>query len=733
MEVLLLKYGYVLLFLGVIVEGEVFLIAGAFLAHRGYFELPVVIVVAITANAVANQLYYRAARARGQGWLERRRGARARYRRIIERTARHGPLLLLGSRFAYGFRVVIPAACGAVGMSPLVFTVCDVISGALWAVVVAFIGVHFGAAVIGVLVNARRVAGWGLLAAGLAAAAVLGARRLQRQVRLRELGMADVHALIPFLIGLMGTLNLASALWPRSPTALVAVQRWVPLMVVQGSRVFMLFAGFALLQVTRNLARRKEVAWWVATAALTVSLLSHLGRAFDLQHSLVASILLAYLLLFRRRFHARTDPISVTHGLLLLPVLGLTVLAYGYVGLRGLADEFAWPPRTGAMTEAFRAGLLTLAPRTQPLTRNAARFQTSLQVAGWLARLYVLLLFLRPVVLRDRQEASREAIDRIFRSHGRLSLAAFAVREDKHHLLLAGGRALVAYQTSGPIAIACGDPLCPDEDFEACVLEFVQHARRHGWTPCVYGAAEHRLSLYRSLGLGSLEIAEEGLIDLRSFSLAGGERAALRSSVREAERAGLRVRRYDRARAPDPSTDEQLESVSEEWLRERRLGELGFSQGQFSLESLDALTVFVCEVGGRIQAFASWVPYRGGEAAVLDLLRRRPGGLSGMLELLVACSLSALHAAGLFEASLGHAPQGDVAQDKGALDRGITFLFERMNPFFGDKNLYELKKKFDPRWEGRYLVYPRGAELPRVAYALAAVHTPSGMLHALLT
>ena len=89
-----------------------------------------------------------------------------------------------------------------------------------------------------------------------------------------------------------------------------------------------------------------------------------------------------------------------------------------------------------------------------------------------------------------------------------------------------------------------------------------------------------------------------------------------RSSVREAERAGLRVRRYDRARAPDPSTDEQLESVSEEWLRERRLGELGFSQGQFSLESLDALTVFVCEVGGRIQAFASWVPYRGGEAAV---------------------------------------------------------------------------------------------------------------------
>src|SRR5207253_10743250 len=146
--------------------------------------------------------------------------------------------------FAYGFGVVSQVAWGSVGMWALGVKVCDVISGARWAVGVAFSGVHFGAAVIGVLVNARGVAGWGLLAAGLAAAAVLGARRLQRQVRLRELGMADVHALIPFLIGLMGTLNLASALWPRSPTALVAVQRWVPLMVVQGSRVFMLFAGF---------------------------------------------------------------------------------------------------------------------------------------------------------------------------------------------------------------------------------------------------------------------------------------------------------------------------------------------------------------------------------------------------------------------------------------------------------------------------------------------------------
>jgi virulence protein VirJ len=74
METLLLKYGYVVLFLGVALEGEAFLLAGAFLAHRAYFHLIIVIVVAIAANCIADQVYYMAARTRGRNWLERRFG-----------------------------------------------------------------------------------------------------------------------------------------------------------------------------------------------------------------------------------------------------------------------------------------------------------------------------------------------------------------------------------------------------------------------------------------------------------------------------------------------------------------------------------------------------------------------------------------------------------------------------------------------------------------------------------
>ena len=313
------------------------------------------------------------------------------------------------------------------------------------------------------------------------------------------------------------------------------------------------------------------------------------------------------------------------------------------------------------------------------------------------------------------------------REHGRRSLSAFAAQEDKHHLVVAAGRGLVAYAVRGQVAFAAGDPLCADADLEACARGWLEHCRHNGWTPCVYEAAEEGLSVYHRLGLRSLKMAEEAIVDLGSFSLAGGKRAALRSMVHKVTRMGLVVRRYDRANGPEPAVDEQLEEISEAWLAEKRLGEMGFSVGRFSLESLDEAFVFVCLDGDRVIAFTTWRPYRGGRAALLDLMRKRKDAPSGTMDLLVARALEELRAAGLEEASLANAPLANVGEPRGGLEKGVALLFENLNAFYGYKNLFQFKKKFAPRWEGRYLVYPRGVELPRVAYALTGVHGAGGL------
>src|SRR5581483_9030789 len=105
---------------------------------------------------------------------------------------------------------------------------------------------------------------------------------------------------------------------------------------------------------------------------------------------------------------------------------------------------------------------------------------------GWLTRLYILILVLRPFISRDRLEAPREDIDRIFRRSGVESVAAFAIQRDKHHLLVADGQGLAAYATRGSIALACGDPIIPDNLFTQGVEDYIRHCDRHGWTACIY-------------------------------------------------------------------------------------------------------------------------------------------------------------------------------------------------------------------------------------------------------
>ena len=684
MDLLLLKYGYLLLFGGVIVEGEAFLIAGSFLASRGYFNIGTVALVALAANALSAQFYYTAARVRGRRWFEGRFPEKSVYARIIAWVGTRDNWLLLMSRFLFGFRIVIPAACGAFGMPVARFTVINLIAGILWVIPTALAGYYFGEKVTMLIRGARQYTMAALLAAGLIALAVFLAWRHIRRFRsiFQNLEWSDLHNALPFVMGSMGALDILAAVWPSSETILRGVRVWLPLEVSQGSRTLILFTGVALLQVTRNLARRKELAWWVAVIALSFSLLLHFTSGLDIQNSLVAFILLVYLLYFRRRFYTRTDPASLRKGLMATPLLLLMVFFYGVTGFAATSNQFVWPATATPLTEALRGGILIVKPAAVPATRYARLFLNSLQIAGWLSRLYILILLLRPFASRYRLEAPKEDLDRIFRRNGDKAVAAFAIQHDKNHLLVANQQGLVAYAARGLIALACGDPIAPDELFTKAVEDYIDHCQRHGWTPCVYFASEERLPIYQSLKLQSIGVAEEAIVNLCSFTPA-------------TEIGGLHiVHRYDRSRGADPLVDEQLEEVTEDWLELRHMREMGFTAGHFSLEELSQGPVFILGSRYRIDAFSAWLPYNDGKAAVLDLLRQRRHAPHEMVKAFVMESLRLLKESGFEEASLTAA----------AIDR-------------------EQIESFRPLWKTRYLVHPRNANVSKITRAVAAIQS----------
>src|SRR5262245_41962920 len=428
--------------------------------------------------------------------------------------------LLLISRFLFGFRIVIPAACGAFGMPVMRFTIINMIAGLLWVIPTTLAGYYFGESVTVFIRGARQYTMTAGLIGILVALAVFFAWRHIRRFRsiFENLEWSDLHNALPFVMGLMGALNILAALLPSSETPLHDVRQWLPLEVSQGSRTLMLFTGVALLQVTRNLSRRKELAWWAAAMALSFSLLLHVTSGFDVQTSLVALILLVYLLYFRRRFYTRSDPASLRKGLMVTPLLLLIVFFYGLTGFAATSPQFRWSATATPFTEAIRGGILIVKPGVVPATRYARLFLNSLQFAGWTARLYILVLILRPFISRDRLEAPKADVDRIFREYGTESVSAFTIQRNKHHLLVAGRQGLIGFATRGSIAVACGDPIVPREFFAQAVTDYVDHCGRHGWTPCVYFAAEECLPEYQALKMQSAAVSEEAIVNLKAFT-----------------------------------------------------------------------------------------------------------------------------------------------------------------------------------------------------------------------
>ena len=156
MEHLLLQYGYVLIFVGSIVEGDATLLAASFLAHRGYFALPYVVLTAAIATTAWNEAVFHGARRAGKPFFERQAAKHKRYKGVQEWVCRRSVLLLLFSRYILGFRLAIPIACGAVGMRPLLFLVVNAAGAVMWAVPVCLLGYAFGHALAGFWREIRR-------------------------------------------------------------------------------------------------------------------------------------------------------------------------------------------------------------------------------------------------------------------------------------------------------------------------------------------------------------------------------------------------------------------------------------------------------------------------------------------------------------------------------------------------------------------------------------------------
>jgi membrane protein DedA with SNARE-associated domain len=165
---LILRLGLVAVFIGAAVEGDLTVILVGVLAHLGFFDLPSALGVAALGGFVGDASCYGIGRHRSvaiRGTSIYRRAAP-----FIERFVRRwGPWQILLARFMYGTRVATMFFWGVQRLSFWRFAGIDLISCALWALVLGGLGFLLSGSAEALLGHVRHVQ---MIAAVLLVAAI---------------------------------------------------------------------------------------------------------------------------------------------------------------------------------------------------------------------------------------------------------------------------------------------------------------------------------------------------------------------------------------------------------------------------------------------------------------------------------------------------------------------------------------------------------------------------------
>lgn len=533
------------------------------------------------------------------------------------------------------------------------------------------------------------------------------------------------------LTAMVGVVNLISAVTPNSPRRTELIEQFVPFDIRVGGHFFAAISGFILLTLAVNLLRRKRVAWLLTVGLLIVTIISHLIKGLDYEESLLAGVLLAQLILMRNVFTAQSDRPSITQGIRVLIGALLFTLAYGTVGFflldRQYTVNFDLPEallQTLAMFfTADNAGL-------EPTTRFGQFFADSVYFVGASTLAYALFMLLRPVLLRNHTlEVERKRAKEIVEQYGKSSLARFTLFDDKTYYFSPSGKSFISYVAKGRGAIALGDPIGPLEERQEVIVGFQLFCEKNDWYPAFYQTLPDDLDIYKSLGYRTVQIGEEAIVDLHSFTLQGKANQNLRNALNRLTKSGHQVKFYQ-----PPIANEllkELRSVSDEWLKMMQGAEKKFSVGWFDYDYLRECEIMVVHTPeGAISAFANVVSEYQKNEITIDLMRRRTEIEKGTMEFLFVSMFQHFQQLKYDGLNLGLSALSGVGETQNSpnLEKVLKYLYDHLNKFYNFKGLHTFKDKFSPRWEPRYLVYPNLAALPNTVVALVRADSGDRLL-----
>jgi lysyl-tRNA synthetase class 2 len=541
--------------------------------------------------------------------------------------------------------------------------------------------------------------------------------------RLRGHGSA-VPKLVGAFVYAVAALNIMTGLSRSFRGRVHWVADVVPGAVADAAAAAVVVSGILLVLLAHALRRRKQRAWRAAVALVIASVVFNALR-LHVAVALVSALLLYLLLRYRREFYAAGDPATRWRAAAAALVLFVasTTIGLGLLSLYEREVLGGWPGLWPALQQVW-LGMVGVEGDVAVHDRFGAYLGAVLLGLGLMTLLVPIVLALRSPRPLPHLSAEDDARLRQLLDRAPDSLGYFNLRRDKSLVWSESGKAAVAYRVVGGVMLASGDPVGDPEAWPGAMTAFLAEADRHAWTPAVLGCSERAGRAWiRLTDFSALELGDEAIIDVGSFSLEGRPMRNVRHMVNRIRRLGYTTKVV---RVRDMSAEERDRLVDDAQAWRGSETERGFSMalGRVADDLDPGAVVVTAQHDGVVRGFLQFVPW-GADGMSLDVMRRDRAADAGVNELLIVDALAACPGLGLRRVSLNFAAFRTIFERGERLGAGpITRLLRSLLVFasrwFQLESLYRFNAKFQPAWGSRFLVYPGGSLLGVALAALEA-------------
>lgn len=268
-------------------------------------------------------------------------------------------------------------------------------------------------------------------------------------------------------------------------------------------------------------------------------------------------------------------------------------------------------------------------------------------------------------------------------------------------------KAFISYGVRRNVAICMGDPAGAEHSIKLLLKDFGEFCSEHQLKPAFIQTTDKYRESYTAVGLRSVLIGADAVINLDDFTLNTIHNKYFRNLVNRYHKNHFS---FETSLPPhNKKLLAELKNVSDSWLTLPHRKEWSFLTGRLNTEYLQQVTLYVLRDGkGKAQAFANEIPSFKPGIVTIDLMRHRSDAPTNSIDILFIQLLQLKNKDGYTAFNLGLSPLDGKPFVSGLAAKTLIYLYRLSNRFIGFNGLHQFKAKYKPIWEPRFVWYQDG-------------------------